>query len=199
MQACVDQGYDVAVLTGDHEARGRAVAAELNVPVRAELLPGDKVAALAEARRRLGRVAMVGDGVNDAPALAASDLGIAMGSGVDVSRESAGVCLLGNDLALVPWSLELARRTRRTILQNLFWAFSYNTVGIGLAAAGWLNPTFAAGAMVASSFMVISNSLRLARVAAPRGAMVSASAAPAAGGTGIAARQPELAVSSSTT
>ena len=118
-----------------HAARGRALAEELHVPVAAALLPPDKVKALAAARAKFGPVAMIGDGINDAPALAASDLGIALGCGVDVSRESAAVCLVSNDLALVPWSLQLARRTRRIILQNLFWAFSYNVVGIGLAAA----------------------------------------------------------------
>jgi cation transport ATPase len=85
-----------------------------------------------------------------------------MGAGVDVSRATAGVCLLANDLDCVPWAIELARRARRKVLENLFWAFSYNTIGIALAAAGWLNPAFAAAAMVGSSSMVIANSLRLA-------------------------------------
>jgi P-type E1-E2 ATPase len=165
LAACAELDCDVAVLTGDHAARGRALARELGVQVCAELLPADKVAALAEARARFGRVAMVGDGVNDAPALAAADLGIALRSSADVSRDSAGVCLLTNDPLLVPWSLRLARRTRRTILQNLFWAFAYNVVGVALAAAGWLNPAFAAAAMVGSSLMVVTNSLRLARLA----------------------------------
>ncbi|MEX2112897.1 MAG: cation-translocating P-type ATPase [Pirellulales bacterium] len=165
---CAALGCDVAVLTGDHSARGRALAQELNVQLSAGLLPPDKVAALVKARAEFGPVAMVGDGINDAPALTASDLGIALGSGVDVSRESASICLVSNDLALVPWSIGLARLTRRVILQNLFWAFSYNTLGIGLAAAGWLNPAWAAAAMVASSLLVVSNSLRLTGLVPPR-------------------------------
>jgi heavy metal translocating P-type ATPase len=164
---CSTINCDVAVLTGDHAARGRALAEELHVPVAAGLLPPDKVKALEAARAQFGPVAMVGDGINDAPALAAGDLGIALGCGADVSRESADVCLVSNDLALVPWSLQLARRTRRVILQNLFWAFSYNVLGIGLAAAGWLNPALAAVVMVASSTLVITNSLRLSHVAPP--------------------------------
>jgi heavy metal translocating P-type ATPase len=170
---CQALDCDVAVLTGDHAARGRALAEALHVPVAAGLLPPDKVKALETARAKLGPVAMIGDGINDAPALAASDLGIALGSGVDVSRESAAVCLVSNDLSLVPWSLQLARFTRRVILQNLFWAFSYNIVGIGLAAAGWLNPALAAVVMVVSSTLVVTNSLRLANIAPPRGAIDS--------------------------
>jgi heavy metal translocating P-type ATPase len=154
-------GLDVGVLTGDHGARGRAIAGELGVPVEAELLPDQKVAAIQRARRRFGPVAMVGDGVNDAPALAASDVGIALGCGTDVSRDSASVCLLGDDLTRIPWTIELARRTIRVIRRNLFWAFGYNATGVLLAALGWLNPAVAALLMVASGAMVIGNSLRL--------------------------------------
>jgi P-type E1-E2 ATPase len=158
---CAALGCDVAVLTGDEPARGQALAEQLGVAVKAGLLPAAKVAALAEARRSIGPVAMVGDGVNDAPALAASDVGIALGCGADLSRESAAVCLLRDDLAQVPWSIELARRGVCVIRQNLFWAFSYNTLGIALAAGGWLNPAWAAAAMVVSSLLVVTNSLRL--------------------------------------
>jgi heavy metal translocating P-type ATPase len=152
---------DVGVLTGDHAARGRAIARELGVAVEAELLPEQKVEAIHRARRDHGPVAMVGDGINDAPALAASDVGIALGCGTDVSRDSAAICLLGNDLTRIPWTIELARRTIRVIRQNLFWAFAYNTFGVVAAALGWLNPALAALLMVASSAMVIGNSLRL--------------------------------------
>lgn len=158
---CAALGCDVAVLTGDELARGRLLAEQLGVTVLAGLMPEAKVAALAEARRSIGPVAMVGDGVNDAPALAASDVGIALGCGADLSRESALVCLLADDLARVPWAIELARRSVRVIRQNLFWAFGYNTLGIALAATGWLNPAWAAAAMVASSLLVVANSLRL--------------------------------------
>jgi heavy metal translocating P-type ATPase len=167
LQRCAAEGCDVALLTGDHAARARALARQLGVPVQPELLPADKVKALDKARAAHGPVAMVGDGVNDAPALAASDLGIAMGCGADVSRESAAICLIGNDLALVPWSIALARQTCRVVRQNLFWAFAYNTIGVGLAAIGWLNPAFAAAAMVVSSTLVVTNSLRLARLSPP--------------------------------
>jgi len=161
LAACTALGCDVAVLTGDEATRARSLAATLGVPVTAGLLPDAKVAALAEARRTIGPVAMVGDGVNDAPALAASDVGIALGCGADLSRESALVCLLSDDVSGVPWAIGLARRSVRVIRQNLFWAFAYNTIGIALAAAGWLNPAWAAAAMVVSSLIVVTNSLRL--------------------------------------
>ncbi len=162
LAACAALGCDVAVLTGDEQARTRRLADKLGVPVIAGLLPEDKVAQLDAARRAFGPVAMVGDGVNDVPALAASDLGIAMGCGADLSRDAAAVCLVSDNLSRVPWALELSRASVRVIRQNLFWAFGYNTVGIGLAAAGWLNPAWAAAAMVFSSLIVVSNSLRLA-------------------------------------
>lgn len=162
-----DLGLDLAILTGDNAARGAALAQSLGVEVMAELLPEQKVAALADARRAIGPTAMVGDGINDAPALAASDLGIALGCGADIARESAGVCILNDNLSCVPWAVSLARQSVRLMRQNLFWAFAYNTVGIGLAAAGLLNPAFAAAAMVVSSVLVVSNSLRLAHIELP--------------------------------
>lgn len=161
--ACRALGLEIAVLTGDAHSRGHALAVELGVPVQAELLPADKLTAIHDLRRQFGPTVMVGDGVNDAPALAAADAGIALGCGADVSRESADVCLLGDDLRRVPWSIAWSRRTVRVIRQNLFWSFAYNTVGIAWAASGWLNPVWAALAMVLSSVLVIGNSLRLAQ------------------------------------
>jgi heavy metal translocating P-type ATPase len=158
---CRRLGIHVAVATGDRTPRATKLADLLQVPVFAEQLPEDKVAVLQDARRRFGSCAMVGDGINDAPALAASDVGIALGCGADLSRDSAAVCLLSDELMHLPWAIELARQTVRIIRQNLCWAFSYNVVGIGLAASGRLNPVFAAAAMVASSVFVIANSLRL--------------------------------------
>lgn len=154
-------GLDVAVLTGDHESRGVAVARELGVPVEAALLPEEKLVAVARAQVSIGPTAMVGDGINDAPSLAGSDVGVALGCGADVSRESASVCLLGNDLTRLPWAVALARQTGRVVRQNLFWAFAYNIIGIGIACTGRLNPVVAALAMVLSSFLVVTNSLRL--------------------------------------
>ncbi len=157
------QNLDVALLTGDHAGRGRAIERELGVKVEAALLPAQKVAAVERVKKRVGPVCMVGDGINDSPALAASDVGIALGCGADVSRDSAAVCLLGDDLSRIPWCIELALRTRRVIRWNLIWAFGYNSVGIACAAVGVLNPALAAFLMVASSALVTINSLRLGR------------------------------------
>ncbi len=161
MRQCASLGLDLAVLTGDHAARGRSLGQELRIRVESELLPEQKLAAIAVTQQTVGPVAMVGDGVNDAPAMAAADVGIAMGSGADLTRDAASICLMGNDLARLPWAIDLARHTVRIIRQNLFWAFAYNVVGILMAAFGWLNPIWAAAAMVASSLFVVANSLRL--------------------------------------
>ena len=165
LEACRRANIDVAVLTGDRKQRGEQIAEQLSVPVLAELLPAEKVEALEAARQKFGRVAMIGDGLNDAPALAAANVGVAMGCGADLSRDSANVCLLSNDLSRFAWTVLLARRTVAIIRQNLFWAFAYNTVGMGLAVTGRLNPIWAALAMALSSSVVVTNSLRLGRFA----------------------------------
>lgn len=156
-------GIRVVMLTGDREARARQLAASMNLEVRSGLLPEDKQRAIRELQATAGPVAMIGDGLNDAPSLAQADIGIALGCGVDVSREAAAVCLLSDDLARIPWCIALARRTTRTVQQNLFWAFSYNLGGMALAAANLLHPAVAAAAMAVSSLIVVSNSLRLAQ------------------------------------
>lgn len=161
LEDCQRLGLDVAVLTGDRSARGQTIAKELQVAVIAELLPHQKVEQVQLAQKTIGRVAMVGDGVNDAAALATADVGIALGCGADITRDTAQVCLLGNDLTKLPWAIRLAKETIRTIRWNLVWAYGYNVIGIGLAANGVLNPIAAAGLMVASSLFVITNSLRL--------------------------------------
>jgi heavy metal translocating P-type ATPase len=164
---CRALGLDPVIMTGDRRARAERLAEQLAMSVRSDQLPGDKVALVRDARLRPGLVAMVGDGINDAPALAAADVGIAMGCGADLSRDAAAVCLLSNDLARIPWSIGLARQTVRVIRQNLCWAFSYNIIGIALAATGALSPVWSAVSMVASSVFVVSNSMRLSRYPEP--------------------------------
>ena len=155
-------GLELTVLTGDRKCRAAHLGKALGIQVEAELLPEDKWATI-ERLQNLGKsVAMIGDGINDAPALAAADVGIALGCGADVSRDAADVCLIHDDLETLPWAIELSRTTQRTIRQNLTWAFSYNVIGILIAVAGWLNPMLAALAMAISSLLVVSNSLRLA-------------------------------------
>lgn len=153
---------ELEVLSGDDASRTVEFSRWLGIPVRGGLLPEEKLNVVqATSSKSRGAVCMVGDGINDAPALAASDVGIALSCGADVSREAADVCLMGNDLSRLPWAICLARRTVRTIKQNLFWAFAYNLVGMGLAMSGKLNPIWASAAMMLSSFFVIGNSLRL--------------------------------------
>ena len=168
IRACVALGCHVAVLTGDHRHRAARIAQELGISCESEMLPADKVEAVQTARKHWGGVAMVGDGINDAPALAAADVGVGMGCGADVSRDSAAVCLMSNDLLRLPWAIRLSRATVRTMRRNLFWAFFYNVCGVGLAAAGMLTPVWAALAMVLSSAFVVASSLNLTRFPAPR-------------------------------
>ncbi|MEZ6125618.1 MAG: cation-translocating P-type ATPase [Planctomycetaceae bacterium] len=166
LEQLLQSSQSLHVLSGDRPSKGRFLTEQLQVPglhVECSLNPEQKVARVTAVRHQFGTTAMVGDGINDAPALAASDVGIAMGCGADVSRDSAQVCLLSNDLTRIPWAIHLARRTRAVIRQNLFWAFGYNAIGVCLAAGGFLNPAIAAGLMIVSSLLVISNSLRLLR------------------------------------
>ena len=155
-------GFTTLLLSGDRHDRAAAVAGPLGLECHAPLLPEDKLATIAALRRRGRSVVMVGDGINDAPALAAADVGMALGCGADVSRWSAAICLLDDDLATIPWLVQLARRTSGTIRWNLFWAFAYNAACLPLAAGGLVHPALAAAAMVASSLLVVTNSLRLA-------------------------------------
>ncbi len=157
-------GLGVAMLSGDSPEAAGAAAARLGiVEVAAGLLPEGKSAWIAARRGARERIAMVGDGVNDAPALAAADLGIAMGGGTDAAIAAAGITLLRSDPALVPAAIEVARATRGKIRQNLFWAFAYNAAGLPLAALGLLSPALAGAAMAASSVSVLGNALLLAR------------------------------------
>lgn len=149
------------LLTGDNRGSALVVAEALGITnVHAEVLPADKAATVTELKQT-GVVAMVGDGINDAPALAAADIGIAMGGGTDVAMHAAGVTLMRGDPRLVPAALEISRKTYAKIRQNLFWAFVYNLIGIPLAAFGFLNPVLAGAAMALSSVSVVSNALLL--------------------------------------
>jgi Cu+-exporting ATPase len=155
-------GLRPVLLTGDHEAAARAAASAAGIDeVISGVLPAAKAAVISALQAQGHRVAMVGDGVNDAPALAAADLGLAMGTGTDVAISASDLILLTDDLTAVPTAISLARATRTTIRRNLAWAFGYNLAAVPIAAAGFLNPLLAAGAMAMSSALVITNSLRL--------------------------------------
>ncbi|ABM48429.1 copper-translocating P-type ATPase [Burkholderia mallei] len=160
------RGIRSALVTGDNRGSATAVAASLGIDeVHAQVLPDDKARVVAQLKATAGdgAVAMVGDGINDAPALAAADVGIAMATGTDVAMHTAGITLMRGDPALVADAVDISRRTYRKIQQNLFWAFVYNLVGIPLAALGWLNPMIAGAAMAFSSVSVVTNALLLRR------------------------------------
>ena len=161
------RGIRCVLVSGDNAGSAQAVGRELGIDdVRAEVLPGDKAAVVAGLRGGLpagAKIAMVGDGVNDAPALAAADIGIAMSTGTDVAMAAAGVTLMRGDPRLVVQALDISRRTRAKIRQNLFWAFVYNVVGIPLAALGFMSPVMAGAAMALSSVSVVTNALLLKR------------------------------------
>jgi Cu+-exporting ATPase len=158
------EGIEVVMLSGDNHRTAEAIGRELGIErVIAEVLPADKAKVIQDLQRQRKVVAMVGDGVNDAPALAAADIGIAIGSGSDVAKETGGIILVRDDVREVGTSIRLSRATLRKIKQNLFWAFIYNTIGIPVAALGFLNPIIAAAAMALSSLSVIINSALLKR------------------------------------
>jgi Cu+-exporting ATPase len=168
--ALAREKVEVIMFTGDNQRTAPAIACELGIkPMIAEVLPGDKARVVQDLQRQGKAVAMVGDGVNDAPALAAADIGIAIGSGADVAKETGGIILIKDDVRDIVLAIRLSRATLRKIKQNLFWAFIYNSVGIPVAAFGFLSPIIAAAAMALSSLSVIANSalskrLKLERV-----------------------------------
>jgi Cu+-exporting ATPase len=169
VKALRDMNLKVAMITGDNESTARAMGGTLGIDrVLAEVLPGEKAREIVRLKARGEIVAMVGDGINDAPALSAADIGIAIGAGTDVAVEASDITLIRDDLRAVPEAIRLSFRTMKAIRQNLFWAFIYNIIGIPVAAGilypffgVLLNPVYAAVAMALSSVSVVTNSLRL--------------------------------------
>jgi Cu+-exporting ATPase len=168
LAALRQRGIRTVMISGDNQGAAEAMALRLGLrpdkhEVMANVLPGEKADRVQALKTGGHTVAMVGDGINDAPALAAADVGMAMGTGTDVAMHAAGITLMRGDPALVAAALAISDRTVRKIRQNLFWAFAYNVAGIPLAALGFLNPVVAGAAMALSSVSVISNALLLKR------------------------------------
>jgi Cu2+-exporting ATPase len=149
------RGLTLSVLTGDEKRAGERWQKALGIPVSAALTPDDKMSHLTE------NTAMIGDGINDGPALAASTVGLAMNHGTDVARSAADILLMRDDLRVIPWLFDLSKATMRRVRQNLGWAFIYNIIGVGMAMAGLMKPVWAALAMVMSSIFVTANAMRM--------------------------------------
>jgi Cu+-exporting ATPase len=161
-----ERGLRILMLSGDNRVAALAMGERLGLSpaeVVADVLPADKAAHIRDLKQAGATVLMVGDGVNDAPALAAADVGMAMGTGTDVAMHAAGITLMRGDVALVGQALDVSRRTVAKIWQNLFWAFAYNVAGLPLAALGYLSPVVAGAAMALSSVSVMTNALLLKR------------------------------------
>ena len=165
IQKLHELGIEVAMLTGDNKRTAQAIAKQVGIDtIIAEVLPEEKASKVAEIQSEGKKVAMVGDGVNDAPALVKADIGIAIGTGTEVAIEAADITILGGDLLLIPKAIKASKSTIRNIRQNLFWAFGYNVAGIPIAAIGLLAPWVAGAAMALSSLSVVTNALRLKRM-----------------------------------